>query len=176
MTVPARLRIEKETRMNIFTRSTVVFIMLGLASFAAAAQNNTPASTVGRWRLNVEKSDYGTSAKPKSGMLTITTDTAALLKWRAVVTNADGKKDTYYYSGAEDGQQHTLTGDNPWKSAAFTRGDSGVTDESVVMKDGTTLDNHISLSADGNTMTATASGGGTTEVWERVKASRPKAQ
>ncbi len=162
--------------MNILKRSTLVFIMLGLASFAAAAQDNAPASTVGHWRLSIAKSDYGTSAKPKSGRLTITSDSADSLKWRGIVTDADGKKETFYYSGAEDGQQHAVTGDNPWKSAAFTRGDSGVTSESVVMKDGTTLNMDISLSADGNTMTAKGSGGGPTEVWERVKAPRAKAQ
>ncbi len=162
--------------MNIFKRSTFVFILLGLASFAAAAQDNAPASTVGHWRLNVEKSDYGTTAKPKSARMTITADSTASLKWRAIVTDADGKRQTYYYSGAEDGQQHPVTGNNPWKSAAFTRGDSGVTSESVVMKDGTTLNIDISLSADGNTMTAKDSSGGPTEVWERVKAPRAKAQ
>lgn len=162
--------------MNILKRSTVVFIMLGLASFAAAAQNNAPASTVGHWRLSVDKSDYGTSAKPKSGRLTITADSADSLKWRAIVTDADGKRATYYYSGAEDGQQHPVTGDNPWKSAAFTHGDSGVTGDSVVMKDGTTLNSNISLSADGNTMTVKSSSGVPTEVWERVRASRAKAQ
>lgn len=162
--------------MNILKRGTVVFIMLGLASFAAAAQDNAPASTVGHWRLNVEKSDYGTSAKPKSGRLAVTSDSATSLKWRAIVTEADGKKSTYYYSGAEDGQQHPVTGDNLWKSAAFTRGDSGMTGDSVVMKDGTTANSDISLSADGNTMTVTGSGGGPTEVWERVKAPAAKAQ
>ncbi len=162
--------------MNILKRSTVVFILLGLASFAAAAQDNAPASTVGHWRLSVDKSDYGTSAKPKSGRLTVTSDSAASLKWRGVVTDADGKRYTYYYSGAEDGQQHPVTGDNPWKSAAYTRGDSGAVSESVVMKDGTTVNLDISLSADGNTMTAKASGGGPTEVWERVKAPMAKAQ
>jgi hypothetical protein len=161
--------------MNILNRSTVVFILLGLASFAAAAQNNAPASTVGRWRLDVAKSDYGTNPKPKSAMLTITADSADSLKWHGTVIDATGKRETFYYSGPEDGQQHPVTGDNPWKSAAYTRGDSGVTDESVVAKDGTTVNIAISLSSDGNTMTATASGGGPTEVWERVK-SRAKAQ
>jgi hypothetical protein len=162
--------------MNILKRSTFVLIMLGLASFVAAAQGNAPASTVGHWRLNVAKSDYGTSAKPKSGRLTITVDSADSLKWRAIVTEADGTRETYYYSGTEDGQQHPVTGDNPWKSAAFSHGDSGVTGDSVVMKDGTTLNSDISLSADGNTMTVTGSGGTPTEVWERVKAATPKAQ
>jgi hypothetical protein len=162
--------------MNILKGSTVVLIMLGLASFAAAAQSNAPASTVGRWRLNVDKSDYGPAAKPKSAMLTITADSADSLKWHATVTEDTGKKDTYYYSGAEDGQQHPVTGDNPWKSAAFTRGDSGLTGDSVIMKDGTTLNSSLSLSADGNTMTVTGSGGPPTEVWERVKPSKPKAQ
>jgi hypothetical protein len=162
--------------MNIFTRSTVISIMLGLASFAAAAQNNAPASTVGHWRLNVDKSDYGTTAKPKSAILTVTADSADSQKWRAIVTEADGKKSTYYYSGAEDGQQHAVTGNNPWKSAAFTRGDSGLTGESVVMKDGTTLTGDITFSADGNTITVKYSGGGPTEVWERVKTPAPKPQ
>lgn len=162
--------------MNILKKGTAVFIMLGLASFAAAAQDNAPASTVGHWRLNVEKSDYGIATKPKSGRLVVTSDSADSLKWRAILTYADGKKATYYYSGAEDGQQHTVTGDNPWKSAAFTRGDSGVTSESVIMKDGTTSDSDISLSADGNTMTAKGSGSAPTIVWERVKAPAAKAQ
>lgn len=162
--------------MNILKGITVTLIMLGLGSFAAAAQSNAPGSAVGHWRLNVEKSDYGTSAKPKSARMTITADSASSLKWRAILIEADGTKETYVYSGAEDGQQHPVTGDNPWKTAAFTRGDSGVTSDSVVMKDGTTINSDISLSADGNTMTVKASGGIPTEVWERVKASRPKAQ
>lgn len=162
--------------MNILKGSTVVLVMFGLGSFAAAAQSNAPASAVGHWRLNVAKSDYGTSAKPKSASMTITSDSSSSLKWRATVINADGTKETYIYSGAEDGQQHPVAGDNPWKTAAFTRGDSGVTGDSIVMKDGTTATSNISLSADGNTMTVQGSGGPPTEVWERVKAPKPKAQ
>lgn len=158
--------------MSILRKSAVVFVMLGLSSFAVA--QNAPGSAVGHWRLNVEKSDYGSNPKPKSATLNITSDSAESLKWTATVTNGDGKKETYAYSGAEDGQQHPVTGDNPWKTAAYTRGDSGVTGESVVLKDGTTLNGDISMSDDGNTMTVKGSGNAPSEVWERAKSSTKK--
>lgn len=139
-----------------------------LITCTAVAQEKSPY--IGRWKLNVAKSDYGQAAnmKPKSGSLSITADTKASMKWHAAITDAEGKQQTYNFAGAKDGKPHPVTGDNPWKEAAYTEGADNALTADVTMKDGPSLKQEISVS--GDTITVKNSGAeNSTEVWERVK-------
>ncbi|MBV8205474.1 MAG: hypothetical protein JO041_01675 [Acidobacteria bacterium] len=151
-------------------RSSMRWLLLGvlLLPTFAAAQENGPY--VGRWRLNVAKSDYSQApdAKPKSAVVTITADSKAALKWHGTLSDSNGKLMTFIFSGAEDGKPHPVTGDNPWKSAAYTEGAENVLSAEITMKDGSKMKQEITIS--GDTLTAKNSGAeNSTEVWERVK-------
>jgi hypothetical protein len=149
-----------------------LFTLVGI--FAAGQKKTNAASAVGHWRLNVDKSDYGQMPKPKSGTLNITSDTAASAKWSASIAYPDGKKETYSYSGAEDGKPHPVTGNNPWKSAAYSRSDSGVASADITMKDGSSLKQEFTIEGDTMTVKNTTAQGSGTEVWERIKGASAK--
>src|SRR5690349_4380360 len=137
--------------MRILSRSFLGLAVLLLIAINAQTQGAAGGkSAVGSWKLNVDKSDFGSNPKPKSGSVTVSADSAASLKWHGSITSADGKTETYRFSGAEDGKQHPVTGNNSWKSAAYTRSDSGMSSESVIQKDGGTQKNDFSWSDDGN--------------------------
>lgn len=160
-----------------FLKLLGVFVLLVTAGRYAVGQKQTAtsgASAVGHWRLNVDKSDYGQMPKPKSGTLNITSDSAAALKWRATITYADGKKETYNFSGAEDGKPHPVAGDNPWKTAAYTRGDRGAASAEITTKDGSNLKQEFTITADSMTVKNTTPQGSGTEVWDRVKRASAK--
>ena len=57
---------------------------------------------------------------------------------------------------------------NHAKHSPLPRNDSGISSETVVLKDGTTVKNDLTWSPDGNSVTVKGSDG-TTEVWERAK-------
>jgi len=144
-------------------------LLMSVGTFAAGQKTMNAASAVGRWRLNVEKSDFGQMPKPKSGTLNITADSAASAKWNATIAYADGKKETYTYSGAEDGKPHPVMGDNPWKTIAYNRTGNMVSSDQVTLKDGSSLKQEFTIEGDTMTIKNTAAQGSGTEVWERVK-------
>lgn len=149
-----------------------IFLLLVMAALYAISQEQSAASdtsAVGHWRLNVDKSDYGSMPKPKAGTLNVTSDSAGSLKWSAKLTNADGKKETYNFSGPEDGKPHPVTGDNPWKTAAYTRADNKAASADITLKDGSNLKQEFTITVDSMTVKNTTSQGSGTEVWERVK-------
>ena len=139
-----------------------------LITCAAVAQEKSPY--IGHWKLNVAKSDYSQAPnmKPKSASLSIMADSKASMRWHAAVTDAEGKQQTYNFAGAKDGKAHPVTGDNPWKEAAYTEGADNALTADVTLKDGSKLKQEITVS--GDTITAKNSGAeNSTEVWERVK-------
>ena len=108
--------------------------------------------------------------------LVVTDDTAALVKWSATGTDADGKPISESFAGPIDGKQHPVKGDPSVKSVAYTADGNDVKGV-VTMSDGSTANETVSM-PDSNTMTVKIEGGapgshwGTSEVWERVTSSK----
>jgi hypothetical protein len=118
----------------------------------------------GRWALNLAKSQFKTSAAPKTQNVTITPEGKDGVKVTADVVRANGAKAAFSYAGQYDGKENPRT----------ETGDGAVTGQMVTMK---RIDNHTveritylkgkklviekwEISRDGKTRTVTQSGVG----------------
>jgi len=101
-------------------KAMLVMCVLALGTTAALAQGNS----VGTWKLNVAKSNFGKRPAPKSATLTITDDSATAMKWSYIEVGGDGKTMKVTYNGAPDGKPHPprkvmrSISHGPWPTAA----------------------------------------------------------
>ena len=163
--------------MTSRTRTTILVgnIVL-LAALILIAQTQT-RSAVGTWKLNVQKSDFGSVPAPKAMTIVVTEDTKDKVTWKATGTSPDGKKINESYSGSVDGNANPVKGSPTGEeSVAYTRNPDGTV--TVVTKDKSGQEvahGTISWSEDGKTMTlknTRKSPGGDmnyTEVYDKVK-------
>src|SRR5438477_7799830 len=78
----------------------------------------------GRWTLNVAKSQFKTSAAPKTQVVTIVTDGKDGVKVTADVVRANGAKAAFDYAAQYDGKEYPRT----------ETGDGAVAGQMVTMK------------------------------------------
>lgn len=138
-------------------------------------------STVGTWKLNLAKSNFGKVRKPKAATLFIADDRDRSLKFTYVEVASDGKVFKMSYAGAYDGKQYPVRGSDPtgaggWKlkSGAFTRRDS-TEHVTWMMKDGSTSTETSTCTGDTIVDSVNEQDGSTiTVVYERAK-TRPTA-
>ena len=75
-----------------------------LTLFAVTAVAETPASQLGKWRLNTGKSDQGKNPNPVvEAVLDVTADDGKTLRFTLVENLKDGSKLSYKWDGAYDG-------------------------------------------------------------------------
>ncbi|HKU27096.1 MAG TPA: hypothetical protein VJQ54_16595 [Candidatus Sulfotelmatobacter sp.] len=166
-------------------RKQFCFTLLLIATstaIAVAAQtaNQGPEPSIGTWKLNLEKSDFGQAPKPKSERLFVSEASPTVVKWRASGVGADGKPMHISYAGAADGKPYPVKGSPRVNTIAYSGSvnDPQGVQSTMTMKDGSTVKQTITLSDDKNTMTAKsegANGVSMTEVWERVRPTAKKA-
>ena len=125
------------------------------------------------------QSDFGSEPAPKSGMLTILTDTAQKYSYRARGIDDQGQPFVVSWSGPADGSMHPilLNGKPSGQTSGFKREPDGTMVRSGERPDGSTLEVRMSLSPDGNTLTddfvSKAKDGTVTktkQVWQRSSA------
>ena len=89
-----------------FGLALVVLVMISVAAWAEDVQT-------GRWTVNVAKSQFKTSAAPKTQVVTIVAAGKDGLKVTADVVRANGAKAAFAYSAQYDGKEYprTETGD-----------------------------------------------------------------
>jgi hypothetical protein len=136
--------------------SALVAAILTLSSFSAVAQTNASnASTVGTWKLDVAKSDFGSDSAPKAATLTILKDTPQQLRWRHEWVDDKGESITVSWIGPQDGSLQPLKGAKGEVIAqeSFKRDKDGAVLRHLDGNDGASFDGHSVFSADGNTMT-----------------------
>ena len=129
-------------------------MMICLVSLATATVKPASRPAVGTWKLNVQKSSYGSMPAPKFEQLVVTTDKADALKWSLKGIGADGKSYISSYDGPIDGKDHAMMDSAAAGSTiAYTRNASGV--QWVIRdKSGAVMETGASdLSADGKTLT-----------------------
>ncbi len=145
------------------------------ASKAAAKAQQGPA--VGTWKLNVQKSDFGSMPAPKSARIVITSDTRQLLKYTVTEVGPDGKVKTESFSGAMDGKPYPVKGE-PGVTMAYTPRENGIVEIAGQSPHGAFKETGI-MADDHNTLTIKGEASGPqgtatwTEVYERVGTRKP---
>ena len=82
----------------------LVAAVLTLSSVASFAQTNaSKASSVGTWKLDAAKSNFGSQPAPKSVTLKITKDTPEACAWSVDMADDKGQTMSYSWSGPQDG-------------------------------------------------------------------------
>ena len=156
-----------------------LFLLAAPPAYAQATASHI--SSVGTWKADLKESKFGGEEAPKSLTLTIMKDTPELLSWRVEEVNTEGKAMSYSWSGPQDGTMQPVKGPDgkevgkesfkDEKGVMTRRGDGG--------KDGPSFESHVTMSADGNTMTdvvtAKSKDGKSitqTVVWRRTPAAK----
>jgi hypothetical protein len=118
----------------------------------------------GRWTLNVAKSQFKTSAAPKTQIVTIVPDGKDGVKVTADVVRANGAKAAFEYAAQYDGKEYprTETGDGavPGQTVTLKRIDNHTVERIRYMKGKKLVIEKWAISADGKTRTVTQSGVG----------------
>jgi hypothetical protein len=131
---------------NIAFLWTILAVSIGLAQ--------EKPSMAGNWKLDIAQSEFGAGPAPKSQAGTIFKDTPQMFSYRVDGVDERGQAFWYSWSGPEDGSKHTtLINGKPGDQAGFTRDQDGTLVQHSEAEDGSTVEGHISLSPDGNTLT-----------------------
>jgi hypothetical protein len=128
---------------------------------------------VGKWKMNIAKSQFQGMPQPIESVMTISQATASRFKWKVATTFSGGKTSLMGFDGAIDGKPHDYQGAQDAKLSFVDN--NGVLEGTATYPGQMTMHETITLSEDSNTLssesnltspTATASW---TEVWERVQ-------
>jgi hypothetical protein len=153
----------------------IAFLWAILAVSIGLAQDKP--SMAGSWKLDITQSDFGSEPAPKSMAGTIQKETPQMLSFRVHGVDDKGKAFWYSWRGPEDGSKHPmLVNGKPSGQTGFTRDQDGTLVQHNEEADGSTVEGHISLSPDGNTMTIEGNSKSKDgkesrdkQVWHRVK-------
>jgi hypothetical protein len=128
-------------------------VCFGFVLMMATAALTADHSAVGTWKLNLQKSSFGSQPAPKFEQLVVATDAPDALKWNMKGVTSDGKSYMMSFDGPVDGDAHHMMSSMGEDNVAYTRTPSGV-NWVVKDKDGKIMERASSqLSADGNTLT-----------------------
>jgi len=134
---------------------SVATLALALAVPVSAQDKDVFAGT---WTLNLAKSKYDPGPAPKTASVVFSskgTEVAATID----AVSGTGEKQHWSYSGAIDGKDHPMPGNNPDGDTISIRRISATSVETTYkLKGKPTLVNVRSVSADGKTLTVTTKG------------------
>jgi hypothetical protein len=133
-------------------KSLFVVLTLALLSAIAIAQTSTPGPMVGKWKLNVAKSDFGDGSKLQAMLVEVTSDTPDAVIFSVQETADSGMMFTYKFKGPADGKNHPAEGTSTLY--AYTE-DGGVVTETQTDTDGTITKGTFALSPNGKVGTWT---------------------
>jgi len=132
-------------------------VVVSIAAWAEDVQT-------GRWTLVNAKSQFKTSAAPKTQIVTIMPDGKDGLKVTADVVRANGAKATFAYAAQYDGKEYprTETGDGavPGQTVTLKRIDNRTAERISYLKGKKLISEKWEISRDGKTRTVTQSGVG----------------
>jgi len=137
------------------------------------AQTDTQSKLVGKWTLNTAKwKSEGAVPRPKQATLVISQATSVHFKWELKTTFSNGGRSVMGFDGAIDGKSYVYKGAERGTRLAFVE-NNGILEGTATSPNGGTVRQTVTLSPDGNTMTAQCSSNfppataSWTEVWER---------
>jgi hypothetical protein len=140
-----------------FAFALVVVLVVSVAGWAQDVQT-------GRWTLNIAKSQFKTSAAPKTQIVTIVPDGKDGMKVTADVVRANGAKAAFAYAAQYDGKEYprTETGDGavPGQTVTLKRMDSRTVERISYLKGKKLVIEKWEISGDGKIRTVTQSGVG----------------
>src|SRR6185369_10573477 len=145
----------------MYKRFAFVLAAMVAVSISGWAQD----AQTGRWTLNASKSQFKTSAAPKTQVVTIVSDGKDGLKVTADVVRGNGAKAAFSYSGQYDGKENprTETGDGavPGQTITLKKIDNHTVERISYLKGKKLVIEKWEISRDGKTRTVTQSGVGT---------------
>ena len=154
-------------------KSLLVVLTLALLPAIAIAQTSSSGPMVGKWKLNLAKSDFGEGSKPQGMLVEVTSDTPEAVAFNVTETAENGMMFTYKFKGPADGKEHPAEGISTLY--AYTE-EGGVVTETQKDTDGTITKGTFALSANGKigtwTYTITDPQGAVThtkQVYDRVQ-------
>ena len=140
-----------------FAFALVVVVVLSISGWAQDVQT-------GHWTLNLPKSQFKTSAAPKTQIVTIVRDGKDGLKVTADVVRANGAKAAFAYAAQYDGKEYprTETGDGavPGQTVTLKRIDNRTLERISYLKGKKLVIEKWEISRDGKVRTVTQSGVG----------------
>jgi hypothetical protein len=140
-----------------FAFALVVVVVVSVAGWAQDVQT-------GRWTLNLAKSQFKTSAAPKTQVVTIVPDGKDGVKVTADVVRANGAKAAFAYAAQYDGKEYarTETGDGavPEQTVTVKRIDNHTVERITYLKGKKLVIEKWEISRDGKTRIVTQSGVG----------------
>ena len=144
----------------MYKKSAFVLVAVVIVSVAGWAQD----VQTGRWTLNVSKSQFKTSAAPKTQIVTIEPAGKDGVKVTADVVRTNGAKAAFEYAGQYDGKEspRTETGDGavPGQTVTLKRIDNHTVERISFLKGKKLVTEKWEISRDGKTRTVTQSGVG----------------
>jgi hypothetical protein len=160
--------INRLVRYGLWTLSTSIFLLTLNAQTASWEDR-----LVGKWKMNIAKSQFQSMPRPIESAMTISQATASRFKLQVVSTFPGGKTSFMGFDGAIDGKPHDYQGTQGAKLSFVDN--NGVLEGTATYPGGMTMHETITISQDSNTISSesnlafpkgTASW---TEVWERVQ-------
>jgi hypothetical protein len=140
-----------------FASVLVAVLVVSVAGWAQDVQT-------GRWTLNLAKSQFKTSAAPKTQIVTITPDGKDGVKVTADVVRVTGANAAFSYAGQYDGKEYprTETGDGavPGQTVTLKRIDNHTVERITYLKGKKLVIEKWEISRDGKIRTVTQSGVG----------------
>jgi hypothetical protein len=130
---------------------------LAIISITFAAAADTPSPFIGKWVLNIQKSNFGSDPPLKSNVFTITDPGDGT--WHTIIDYVDGDAPYHAeYTTTGDGKAVPVTGNAEADSVAFTKVDSS-TVKFVFKKSGKTVEwGSYTVSKDGKSLRGPLSG------------------
>jgi hypothetical protein len=145
----------------MYKRFAFVLVAVVVVSVTGLAQD----VQTGHWTLNLAKSQFKTSAAPKTQIVTIVPDGKDGVKVTADVVRANGAKAAFAYTGQYDGKENprTETGDGavPGQTVTLKRIDNHTVERITYLKGKKLVIEKWEISRDGKIRTVTQSGVGT---------------
>ena len=150
----------------------VSLVVLLFASSAIFAADTPHQNASGKWKLNLQKSDFGNTPAPKSADLTVA-ETGDKLTWSYSGTTAEGKSEQLTFDGLINGKEFPVQGEAQPTTVAYTRDDG--TTHAIWRAGNQSWQSIITMSPDGKTLTVKNVGNAGpsgenatwTEVWEK---------
>jgi hypothetical protein len=144
----------------MYSRCAFVLVAMMVLSVTGWAQD----VQTGHWTLNLAKSQFKTSAAPKTQIVTVVPDGKDGVKVTADVVRANGAKAAFAYAAQYDGKEYprTETGDGavPGQTVTIKRLDNHTVERVTYMKGKKLVTEKWEISRDGKTRTVTQSGVG----------------
>src|SRR2546422_8277923 len=97
----------------------VSLVVLLFASSAIFAADTPHQNASGKWKLNLQKSDFGNTPAPKSADLTVA-ETGDKLTWSYSGTTAEGKSEQLTFDGLINGKEFPVQGEAQPTTVAYT--------------------------------------------------------